>query len=339
MPAETAHRAAIVGLKLVPPNPVPPGDPKLRTTVAGLSFPNPLGLAAGFDKNAEVAGAALALGFGFVEVGTLTPKPQPGNLRPRVFRLPEDGAVINRYGFNNEGFAAALKRLEGRPSELIGVNVGANKDSLDRVADYALGVRTFAAVADYFAINISSPNTPGLRELQGRAALDGLLAAALAARDEAAPGKPVFLKIAPDLDEGALDDILEVATARRIDALVISNTTIARRASLKSADRAEMGGLSGRPLFEPSTRLLARAYRATGGALPLIGCGGIEDAGTALAKFEAGASLIQLYTSLALKGPDVVGEVLAGLGRAVNAAGGSGIRALVGTRADVWAEA
>jgi len=335
LPAEAAHRAAIAGLRLSPPHVSPPADPRLRTTVAGLAFPNPLGLAAGFDKNAEVFGPALGLGFGFVEVGTLTPKAQPGNPKPRLFRLPEDAAVINRYGFNNEGFAAALNRLRSRTVGTIGVNVGANKDSPDRVADYALGIRTFAKVADYFTVNVSSPNTPALRELQGRAALDGLLANVLAARDEAAPQKPVFLKIAPDLDEGGLDDILEVATARKVDALIIANTTIARPASLRSRHRAEMGGLSGRPLFEPSTRLLARAYRATGGALPLIGCGGVEDGKTALAKIEAGASLIQLYTSLALKGPSVVTAVLDGLARAVEAKG-SAIGALVGAGAQEW---
>ena len=335
LPAEAAHRAAIAGLRLSPPHASPPADPRLRTTVAGLAFPNPLGLAAGFDKNAEVFGPALGLGFGFVEVGTLTPKPQPGNPKPRLFRLPEDAAVVNRYGFNNDGFAAALNRLRSRTVGMIGVNVGANKDSPDRVADYALGIRTFAKVADYFTVNVSSPNTPALRELQGRAALDGLLANVLAARDEAAPQKPVFLKIAPDLDEGGLDDILEVATARKVDALIIANTTVARPASLRSRHRAEMGGLSGRPLFEPSTRLLARAYRATGGALPLIGCGGVEDGKTALAKIEAGASLIQLYTSLALKGPSVVTAVLDGLARAVEAKG-SAIGALVGAGAQEW---
>ena len=336
LPAETAHRAAILGLQLAPPAEPPPADPRLATRVAGLAFPNPLGLAAGFDKNAEVPGAALKLGFGFVEVGTLTPKAQPGNARPRLFRLQEDGAVVNRYGFNNAGFDQALARLHTRPAGLIGVNVGANKDSPDRIADYALGVRTFARVADYFTVNVSSPNTPALRELQGRKALDELMARVLGARDETAPGKPVFLKIAPDLAEGALDDILDVVRSRAVDGLIISNTTIARPASLKSRQRAEMGGLSGRPLFEPSTRLLAQAYRSTGGALALIGCGGIEDGATALAKIEAGASLIQLYTSLALKGPSVVTQVLNGLVRAIEQRGAPNVVALVGARAGEW---
>jgi dihydroorotate dehydrogenase len=336
LPAEAAHRAAIVGLWLYPPAAAPPTDERLATRLAGIAFPNPLGLAAGFDKNAEVPGPALGLGFGFVEVGTLTPKPQPGNPKPRLFRLPQDAAVINRYGFNNAGYEGALARLQRRPRGLIGVNVGANKDSPDRVADYALGIRTFAKVADYFTVNVSSPNTPALRDLQGREALDGLLAAVLAARDEAAPARPVFLKIAPDLDERGLDDILEVASARRIDALIISNTTVARPPSLKSAGRAEMGGLSGRPLFDPSTRLLARAWSASRGALPLIGCGGIEDGKTALAKIEAGASLVQLYTSLALRGPEVVPAVLKGLAEAVQARRVPAIAALVGTRARDW---
>ena len=337
LPAEAAHRMAVLGLKLAPLPAAPPSDPRLATRIAGLAFPNPLGLAAGFDKDAEVPGAALRLGFGFVEVGTLTPRPQPGNARPRLFRLAADGAVINRFGFNNDGFDPALARLRNRPAGLIGINVGANKDSADRIADYVLGVRTFAAVADYFTVNVSSPNTPALRELQGRKPLDALMAQVLAARDEAAPGRPVFLKIAPDLAEGALDDILEVVRSRAVDGLIISNTTVARPASLTSPRRTEMGGLSGRPLFEPSTRLLAQAYRATGGALPLIGVGGIEDGRTALAKIEAGASLIQLYTGLALKGPAVVAQALDGLARAVTERGAPDIAALVGTRAGDWA--
>jgi dihydroorotate dehydrogenase len=335
LPAETAHRAAILGLRLAPTAAVGPADPALAVTVAGLVFPNPLGLAAGFDKNAEVPGAVLKLGFGFAEVGTLTPNPQPGNPRPRLFRLSEDEAVINRYGFNNEGYAAALARLRSRPAGVVGVNVGANKDSTDRIADYVLGITTFAGVADYFTVNVSSPNTPGLRNLQGRAALDVLLARVSAARDETAPGKPVFLKIAPDLDEAGLDDVLAVALARRVDGLIVSNTTIARPASLVSRHRVETGGLSGRPLFAPSTRLLARAYLACGGALPLIGAGGIEDAATALAKIEAGASLIQLYTSLALNGPGVVADILIGLARATRERRGLG--ALVGMKAAEWA--
>ena len=332
LPAETAHRAAINGLKIAPPAHAPACDPRLSVEVLGLKFPNPLGLAAGFDKNAEVPGAMLRLGFGFVEVGTLTPRPQGGNARPRLFRLREDAAVINRYGFNNEGFERARARLERRPPGLIGVNLGANKDAADRVEDYTLGVRTFAAFADYLTINISSPNTPGLRDLQRREALDDLIARVVEARDETEPRRPLMLKIAPDLDASGLEDIVATALTRRIDGLIVSNTTVARPASLTSRNRGESGGLSGRPLFEPSTRLLARAYLLTGGAMPLIGCGGVEDPETAIAKIEAGANLVQLYTGLALKGHGVVEEILEGLSRAVEARGLNRIGELVGAR-------
>ena len=342
MPAETAHRAAIAALKIAPRRNPPPCDLRLEVETLGLRFKNPLGLAAGFDKNAEVPGAMLALGFGFVEVGTLTPRPQAGNARPRLFRLAEDGAVINRFGFNNEGFEKALRRLARRPAGgatgVMGVNVGANKDAADRAADYVLGVKTFAGLADYMAINISSPNTPGLRDLQRRDALDDLVARVVAARDETAPRRALLVKIAPDLDERELEDIVAVAIGRRVDGLIVSNTTIARPAFLRSKRRAEAGGLSGRPLFEPSTRLLARAYLAAGGAMRLIGCGGVEDAATALAKIEAGADLVQLYTGLALKGIGVIEAILAGLARAVEERGAARIGDLVGTRARAWAE-
>jgi dihydroorotate dehydrogenase len=341
LPAETAHRAAINALKLSPPSRPSPPDPRLAVEILGLRFPNPLGLAAGFDKNAEVPDAMLKLGFGFVEVGTLTPRPQDGNARPRLFRLREDAAVINRFGFNNDGFERArarlLRRAAGRAAGLIGVNVGANRDAADRVEDYVLGVRTFAALADYLTINISSPNTPGLRDLQRRDALDGLIARVVAARDETEPRRPLMLKIAPDLDARGLEDIVATALIRRVDGLIVSNTTVARPASLSSRNRAESGGLSGRPLFEPSTRLLARAYLLTGGAMPLIGCGGVEDAATALAKIEAGANLVQLYTGLALKGPGLVQEILDGLKRAIEERGVNRIGELVGARARAWA--
>jgi dihydroorotate dehydrogenase len=337
LPAETAHRAAINALKIAPPARAPSPDPRLAVEILGLKLPNPLGLAAGFDKNAEVPGAMLRLGFGFVEVGTLTPRPQAGNARPRLFRLREDAAVINRYGFNNEGFERARARLARRPHGLIGVNLGANKDAADRVEDYALGVRIFAPLADYLTINISSPNTPGLRDLQRREALDDLIARVVDARDETEPHRPLMLKIAPDLDARGLEDIVATALTRRIDGLIVSNTTVARPASLTSRNRGESGGLSGRPLFTPSTRLLARAYLLTGGAMPLIGCGGVEDADTAIAKIEAGANLMQLYTGLALKGHGIVEEILEGLSRAVEARGLNRIGELVGARANEWA--
>src|SRR3984885_8353370 len=336
LPAETAHRAAINGLKIAPPAEAPSSDARLAIELLGLKFPNPLGLAAGFDKNAEVPGAMLRLGFGFVEVGTLTPRPQTGNARPRLFRLPEDAAVINRYGFNNEGFERARARLARRPAGLIGVNLGANKDAADRVEDYALGVRTFAALADYLTINVSSPNTPGLRDLQRREALDDLIARVIDARDETEPRRPLMLKIAPDLDARGLEDIVATALTRRIDGLIVSNTTVARPATLTSRNRGESGGLSGRPLFEPSTRLLARAYLLTGGAVPLIG--GVEDSETALAKIEAGANLVQLYTGLALRGHGIVEEILEGLSRAVEARGVDRIGELVGAQASAWAQ-
>jgi dihydroorotate dehydrogenase len=337
LPPETAHRAAIAGLKIAPPRSAGPCDLRLAVEALGLRFPNPLGLAAGFDKNAEVPGAMLNLGFGFVEVGTLTPRPQDGNPRPRLFRLPEDGGVINRFGFNNVGYDKAQARLVRRPAGVVGVNIGPNKEAADRIADYVLGVKTFAAAADYFTINISSPNTPGLRDLQKRAALDELVARVVAARDESKPRRPLLIKIAPDLDERGLDDIVASALARRVDGFIVSNTTVARPASLRSSHRDEAGGLSGRPLFEPSTQLLARAYLAVGGAMPMIGCGGVEDAETALMKIEAGATLVQLYTSLALKGMGVVEEILAGLARRVQERGVASIGALTGTQAANWA--
>ena len=337
LPPESAHRLAINGMKIAPPAPAKPRDPRLVVAALGLKFPNPVGLAAGFDKNIEVPDAMLRLGFGFVEVGTLTPRPQAGNARPRLFRLRKDGAVINRFGFNNEGYEKARIRLARRPAGLIGVNVGANKDAADRIADYVLGVKTFAPVADYVAINVSSPNTPGLRDLQRRDALDELVARVAAARDETEPRRPLVVKVAPDLDDHGLEDIISVALARGIDGLIVSNTTVARPASLRSPNRGESGGLSGRPLFEPSTRLLARAYLALGGAMPLIGCGGVEDAATAIAKIEAGASLVQLYTSLALEGVGVVDAILGGLEHAVAERRVASIAALTGARAGEWA--
>jgi dihydroorotate dehydrogenase len=304
----------------------------------GLSFPNPVGLAAGFDKNAEVPDAMLGFGFGFAEVGTLTPRPQSGNPRPRVFRLPEDEGVVNRLGFNNAGHAAALSRLRARAGRggIVGVNIGANKDSEDRAADYVAGIRTFAAVASYFTVNISSPNTPGLRDLQHEAALDDLLARVLAARDEMAGEagrKPVLLKIAPDLTLPELDGILAVAKRRGIDGLIVSNTTISRPATLRGAARTETGGLSGKPLFRLSTRMLAEAFLRVGGAFPLVGVGGIDGPEAAWTKIAAGASLVQLYSALVYHGPGLVSDINAGLVTRLARGGHDSIMAMTGHEA------
>ena len=336
LPPETAHRATIVALKFAPFLPKTASPPSLAVTAFGLDFPNPIGMAAGFDKNVEVVRALLALGLGFVEVGTLTPRAQNGNPQPRLFRLPGDGALINRMGFNNDGYDAARARLAARPTRgIVGVNFGPNRDAVDRIADIALGVKTFAPSASYFVVNVSSPNTPGLRELQQRAALDELVARVAEAREQAAARRPLLVKIAPDLDLRGLDDVVEVCARRGVDGLIVANTTIARPASLTDRDRGETGGLSGRPLFESSTRMLARAYLRSGGALTLIGSGGVEDAETALAKIEAGATLAQVYTGLVYRGPALIGEILDGLAAAVEKRGP--LAALTGARAREWA--
>ena len=336
LPPEAAHRATIAALKYAPFLPKTASPQSLAVSAFGLDFPNPIGMAAGFDKNAEVAGALLALGFGFVEVGTLTPRPQKGNPQPRLFRLARDGALINRMGFNNDGYDAARARLAARPAGgIVGVNIGPNRDAVDRIADIALGVKTFAPAASYFALNVSSPNTPGLRDLQQRAAFDELVARVVEARTQAAPSRPLLVKIAPDLDLRGLDDVVEVCARRGVDGLIVANTTIARPASLGGRDRGEAGGLSGRPLFESSTRMLARAYLRCAGALTLIGAGGVDSAETALAKIEAGATLAQVYTGLVYRGPALIGEILDGLALAVERRGP--LAALIGTRAREWA--
>jgi dihydroorotate dehydrogenase len=338
LPPERAHRAAIAALKLAPAARPKALDSRLAVQAFGLDFPNPLGMAAGFDKNAEAPRGLLALGFGFVEVGTLTPLPQAGNPPPRLFRLAADRALVNRLGFNNLGYEAARGRLASAGlAGVVGVNVGPNKDAADRIADFALGVRTFAPYASYFTINVSSPNTPGLRDLQQRDALDELVARVIEAREAAAPRRPVLIKIAPDLDLRALDDVVGVCTARGVDGMIVSNTTIARPPSLREANARESGGLSGRPLFEPSTRLLARTFLRCEGAFPLIGCGGVDDAASALAKIEAGATLVQLYTGLIYRGPRVIDEVLDGLSRAVATRAVGGVSDLVGRTAREWA--
>jgi len=316
---ERAHRLAINGLKMVPLRHPPADDPRLAVPAFGLTFPNPLGLAAGFDKHGEVADAILRLGFGFAEVGTVTPRAQAGNPRPRLFRLEDDEAVINRLGFNSEGSEAVLARLSARRGRggIVGVNVGANRESPDRVADYVALIESFAPVASYFTVNISSPNTPGLRDLQQGKALDDLIARTLAARDRAAPGgvkPPVLVKIAPDLSLADLDDIVGVARARRIDGMVVANTTVTRPPALRERARAaEQGGLSGRPLFRLATRMVAETFVRVEGQFPLIGVGGIDSGAAAFAKIKAGASLLQLYTGLVFRGLRLVSDIKADL--------------------------
>jgi len=312
---EDAHRLAIQGLRFLPPVKPRPDDPKLAVRAFGLNFPNPIGMAAGFDKSAEVPDALLRLGFGFVEIGSVTPKPQAGNPRPRLFRLERDEAVINRMGFNNDGAEVALRRLAARAANggIVGVNVGANKDSPDRVADYVKLIETFAPVASYFTVNVSSPNTPGLRNLQQSAQLDDLLAKVIDARERVrtnAGDSPVLLKIAPDLSLAELDDVVQIARSRRVDGMIVANTTLARPSTLRETNRSkEQGGLSGRPLFRLSTRMVAETYVRAEGAFPLIGVGGIDSGGAALTKIRAGASLIQLYSSLIYKGLGLVEDI------------------------------
>jgi dihydroorotate dehydrogenase len=305
----------------------------------GLNFPNPIGMAAGFDKNAEVPDALLRLGFGFVEIGSVTPKPQAGNPRPRLFRLERDEAVINRLGFNNDGADTVLRRLASRAHHggIVGVNVGANKDSPDRVADYVKLIETFAPVASYFTVNVSSPNTPGLRNLQHAAALDDLLAKVIDARERVrakAGDSPVLLKIAPDLSLAELDDVVQIARSRRVDGMVVGNTTLARPSTLREQNRAkEQGGLSGRPLFRLSTRMVAETYVRVEGAFPLVGVGGIDTGGAALTKIRAGASLIQLYSSLVYKGLGLVDDIKRDLASTLLRTGRDSLSEIVGADA------
>ncbi|HML10858.1 MAG TPA: quinone-dependent dihydroorotate dehydrogenase [Stellaceae bacterium] len=319
LPAEAAHRLTIRALagglaSFVAGGGGEPDPQSLRQTLWGRDFPNPIGVAAGFDKDAEVPDALLRLGCGFAETGTVTPRPQPGNPKPRIFRLYDDGAVINRMGFNSRGLEPTLARLRARPRKgVVGVNLGKNRDSEDAAADYLEGVRRVGPLADYFVINVSSPNTPGLRDLQRREILDDLLRRLVAARDEAAPGTPLLVKIAPDLAPGERTDIAALAEPSGIDGIVIANTTIARPASLHSTAASEQGGLSGRPLFALSTALLGEIYRLTEGKIPLVGVGGIASAEDAYAKIRAGASLVQLYTALVFEGPALIGRIKRGL--------------------------
>jgi dihydroorotate dehydrogenase len=338
MDPETAHGATITALRLgLAPEQDYPDPAELRTTFCGLELKNPVGMAAGFDKNGEVAKPLARMGFGMVEVGTVTPRPQTGNDKPRLFRVPGAEGVINRMGFNNEGHDAVFARLKGaHVGAALGVNIGANKDSPDFAADYVLGVTRFAEVADYLTINVSSPNTPGLRDLQADQALKHLLDAVLKARSKAKVRVPVLLKIAPDLDEKALDGIARTIAGTGLDGLIVSNTTVSRDevAGLENCD--EKGGLSGRPLFNLATRRLAQVRQRVG-ALPIIGVGGIHSPESAVAKFEAGANAIQLYSALVFGGLDLLDRIKRGLAAAVRSRGCTNISDLVGRRTAQWA--
>ncbi|MBX9829398.1 MAG: quinone-dependent dihydroorotate dehydrogenase [Xanthobacteraceae bacterium] len=333
---EDAHSLVIKALRAVPLPPSRPDDARLAVRAFGLNFPNPVGLAPGFDKHAEVPDALLRLGFGFVEIGTVTPLPQPGNPRPRVFRLNQDQAVINRLGFNSVGAGIVLPRLAARVGRggIVGVNVGANKDSADRAADYIRMIEQVAPVASYVTVNISSPNTPGLRELQRASALDDLLARIVETRDRVARNAgptPVLLKIAPDLSLTDLDDIVGVARLRKIDGMIVGNTTISRPPGLRDAAIArEAGGLSGKPLYPLATRMLAETYVRVEGAFPLIGVGGIDSGEAALAKIRAGADLLQLYSALVFRGLSLVSEIKAALTAELERDGAAKLSDLVG---------
>lgn len=335
---ETAHRLTLRALKAgLGPRDAGGDDPVLRTRIWGLDFPNPIGLAAGFDKDAEVPGAMLAAGFGFVEVGSITPRAQAGNPRPRVFRLGRDRAVINRLGFNNRGVAAAERRLAafraGGRAGIVGVNLGRNKDSAEAGPDYAVGAERLAPHADYLVINVSSPNTPGLRALQDPAALIGLvrLVRESAARGRGGASPPVLVKIAPDLADADKPAIAEALREAPADGLIVSNTTVARPADLgESGFKGEAGGLSGRPLFAPSTALLGEMYRLTEGAVPLVGVGGVSSGADAYAKIRAGASLVQLYTALIYEGPGLIARIKRDLAAALKADGFAHVGEAVG---------
>ncbi|HRJ68193.1 MAG TPA: quinone-dependent dihydroorotate dehydrogenase [Beijerinckiaceae bacterium] len=336
--AETAHQASLTALKFAPVLPCAPDDPLLASEALGLSFPSPVGLAAGYDKHAEIPDRLLALGFGFVEVGAVTPRPQPGNPKPRAFRLAGDEAVINRYGFNSEGLEVVAARLEHRKRRgIVGVNLGSNKDTSDRAADYEILVARLAHCADFLTANVSSPNTPGLRSMQNRAQFDDLLARVVAGRDAVCAGgrrTPVLVKIAPDLTDADLDDVTDVALKRGIDGMIVSNTTISRPESLRETALAkETGGLSGRPLFRLSTQVLAKVALRTEGRLPLIGVGGVDSGEAALMKIRAGATLVQLYTALVYHGPGLIDDIKRHLATTVRKGGHTSLAPLIGSAA------
>ncbi len=334
---ETAHGASIKALKLgLTPTPGPVTSPRLQTSLAGISLPNPVGLAAGFDKNAEALAPLSKAGFGFIEVGAATPRPQPGNPKPRLFRLTEDRAAINRFGFNNDGMEVIGARLSQRPRDaVIGLNLGANKDSEDRAADFARVLAHCGAHLDFATVNVSSPNTEKLRDLQGREALSALLAGVIDTRNGLGRRMPVFLKIAPDLDRAGIEDIAAVALESGIDAVIATNTTLSRD-GLRSPHKAEAGGLSGAPLFEASTRVLAQLSELLDGKVPLIGVGGISTAEQAYAKICAGASAVQFYTAMVYGGLSLAGEIATGLDRLLERDGFDNVAQAVGTKRKDW---
>lgn len=340
---ERAHDLTLAALERgIHPHDRSADDAALAASVWGLDFPNPIGIAAGFDKNARVPDAMLAMGCGFAEIGTVTPLPQPGNPRPRVFRLIQDRAVINRLGFNNEGHAAVLARLARRQKAgIVGVNIGANKDSADRATDYVKGLATFNRLASYFTVNVSSPNTPGLRDLQAPAALDALLSRIMAERRRLAEGgephRPIVVKLAPDLADDDLPAIVDCIMKHAADGIAVSNTTLARTGLQNQLAGRQAGGLSGRPLFVRSTRMLARVWQLSGGKLPLIGIGGIESGETALAKIAAGATLIQLYTGLVYEGAGLIARIKRHLSAHVHEHGHRTLADIRGSRATEFA--
>lgn len=337
---EMAHEASLRALEAgIYPRQGRPDNSQLGQTLFGLFFPNPIGVAAGYDKDARVYNALFAMGFGFAEVGTLTPRPQPGNPRPRVFRFPREPRIINRLGFNNAGHAAAIARLVRRPPKgIIGVNIGANRKSLDKIADYSAGVRAFGARASYLTANISSPNTPGLRDLQVPDRLNALLEAVMEARAGLEIPVPILVKLAPDLRDEDIAPVMSCLLAHKADGAILTNTTVSREGFAPGSHSGEGGGVSGKPLFARSTRLLAKCYIASGGKLPLIGVGGIDSGAAALAKIRAGASLVQLYTGLVYKGPRLLSEIKATL-LAEMARTSAPIQSLVGSDAGRWAKA
>ena len=338
---ERAHRLAIRALTsgMMPATSFS-RDPRLGRELLGLHFPNPVGMAAGFDKDGEATDGLFGLGFGSVEVGTVTPLPQPGNPKPRLFRLPEDRPIINRFGFNSQGHDALLQRLSARSSRpgIVGINVGANKESADRIEDYVVGVRRFATSASYLTINISSPNTPGLRDLQEKAFLGDLLARVAAARESAPIRRPLLLKIAPDLDDASLETIVGTAIDAGMDGMIVSNTTIARD-RVKNPHASEAGGLSGWPLMRRSNIMLAKVRKLAGNRLVLVGAGGVHSTETAFVKMAAGADLVQLYTGLVYEGPGLPAQILIGLMRLMERQGFATLADIVGSDVERWVKA